>query len=113
MATFASLTAEEKQIIRAHMTMVRVKQGQLARLLNDIVALNTVYSTTVSAIVTTLDAGEKIGDNSDLAGAIAVTKEDLVGVMSGYVTLVTGHNTTAKRTTMTSFAGIPNVLGTI
>lgn len=113
MATYAALTNEQKQIIREHMRMTRTVQGQLARMMNDIVELKGVYDATVGQVVDLLDTGAVIGDNSDLAGAIAVTKESLQGVMAGYATLLADHNTTAKRAVMTAFAGIPNVVRSV
>lgn len=113
MATFNALTNEQKAIIREHMRMTRSIQGTLARMMNDLAQLKSVYDTTVGPVVDLLDAGANIGDNSDLAGAIVVTKETLQGVMTGYGTILTDHNTAAKRAVMTSFAGIHNVLGSV
>lgn len=113
MATFNALTNEQKQIIRAHMVMARHRAGQIARLMNDLSELKGVYDATVDPVVALLDAGATIGDNSDLAGAIAVKKENLQTLMAGFSTLLTNHNTTADRSLLTSFTGIPNMLGGI
>ena len=113
MATFDSLTNEEKQIIREYTRMVRQTQGQMARLFNNIATINGVWTTTVQALVATLDPGERIKDQSDFAGAVQITKEDLETIEANNTALLTGHNTTARRRLMTQTAGIPNVVGSL
>lgn len=113
MALFNALTSEQRQIIRACMQMTRVRQGQLARIMNDLQELKGVYDASVAPVVALLDPGALINDNSDLAGATVVAKEDLEGVMAEFGSILTDHNTTPKRAVMTKFAGIPNVVGSI
>jgi hypothetical protein len=113
MATFNALTNEQKQIIREQMRLVRVKAGELARLMNGLAEIKGVYDATTAPVVALLDAGATIGDNSDLAGAVTVAKEDLTDLMADITAILAAYNTTAERTKLTKFAGIPNMLGGI
>ncbi len=111
MATYDSLTTEQKGTLQEWMNFVRALTGETARMNNHAVAAWDAYNTEASAIIASLDAGETIPNTSGLAGAVSVTKEETVTVASHIDTIMVTPVTAAHRAAWNRFAGAANMSG--
>lgn len=109
MATYASLSAEDKAVVDNFTNIMRTTAGEFARALNHMNAI--AQDSNAVAIFQTLDAGEYVPNRSGLAGADSMTKAELQSVFLVFDALVTSHNTTANRNAWTKMAGIVNMIG--
>ena len=91
MATYDSLSAEDKAVVDNFTNTMRSSAGEFARLLNHLQAI--AEDTNAVAIFTTLDNTEVIPNKSGLAGADSATKLELQGVYTNFNTALTSHNT--------------------
>ena len=60
MATYESLTQEEKNLLAAHTNTQRATAGEQGRTNNHYQALDDAWNAQISAIVNSLDAGEVV-----------------------------------------------------
>jgi hypothetical protein len=111
MASFSALTADQQGQVLAFMTLLRPNCGELARACNHGSAMDSVWQTTVSALVTSLDAGTAIPDDTGLAGAVTLVREDVLGLMTAIEALLSSANTSAARAEYIKAAGIVNTVG--
>ena len=109
MATYDSLSTEDKAVIDNFTNVMRSSAGEAGRLMNHLEAIQE--DSNAVAIFTTLDGTEVIPNMSGLAGADSMTKAELQAVFVDYGTMTTNHNTTAKREAWTKMAGIVNMIG--
>jgi hypothetical protein len=118
MATYASLTTEEKNILQNMTNMLRGWAGEQARTNNHAEVINDDYNAQVVTLLTSLDAGEVIPNTSGLAGAASLTKEEVTTLVSHVQNILTdmsthtsGFNTTTLRQAWTKAAGAANLIG--
>jgi len=111
MATYADLTAAEKDVFDAFMTQLRAGYGELARLLERLDVLKADHIAQVGAIIATLDAGAITPNQSGLSGAGELTKEEIDAAATDLNTLLSAYNSAAKRQAYVKFAGPGNILG--
>ena len=111
MATYAELTTEQKSILDAFVGMVRSWSGEQARTNNHGEAINDDYNAQVSAIITTLDAGALVPNESGLSGAASLTKEDIISIVSHIQGVQTSYNTSGHRQLWTKASGAANLIG--
>lgn len=111
MATYNSLTTEQKNILQGFLNFTRAWCGEQARCNNHGDVADTDYNAQVSAIISSLDANEVIPNTSGLAGAASVTKEDLISVVSHVQGILTNYNTSAHRQLWITMAGAGNLVG--
>ena len=111
MATFSSLTAGQQEQILAFMPLFRGAIITLARACNGGASLDGVWTTGVSALVTSLDAGTTIPDITGLAGAQSLVREDVLGAMAAIEALLATANSAAQRAEYLKIVGPPNVIG--
>ena len=108
MATYASLTEEEKAIVdNFDLTMRRIAL-RLVRAMNYMKALSE--DTNATSIFQTLDNGEVIPNPSGLAGSDSMTRAELQSIFSEWQTLLTSHNTTAARNSYSKLIGVTNMV---
>lgn len=113
MATFASLTPAQQKAIIDFSTQLRGSIGQLARLLNNVSALNASYNSTVSpilALLTGADATTPIPDSTGLAGTMPLTPNEMVTLVS-HIQAELAINDTAHIATWVKAAGPSNIVG--
>jgi hypothetical protein len=111
MATYNSLTQEQKNILGALATQTRAFAGVLARANTIAEVLVDDWNAQVSAIVSSLDPGEVIPNTSGLAGAASVTKEEIVNLFDTSLTnLLATYNTATARQLYVKLAGPSNVI---
>lgn len=118
MATYASLTDEQKNILQNMTNLLRSWAGETGRTNNHGEAINDDYNAQTSVILTSLDAGEVIPNTSGLAGAASLTKEEVTTLVShvqnmqaDMSTHTSGFNTAALRQAWTKAAGAANMIG--
>ncbi len=112
MATYDSLTPEQKDILGALTTQLRAFAGEFAKTNTKAEVLVDDWNAQVSAIVASLDAGEVIPNVSGLAGAASVTKEEVTNLMgTSLVNLLATYNTSGARELYVKLAGPGNVIG--
>ena len=112
MATYNSLTQRQKEILGALTAQVRAFAGEFARTNIKAEVLVDDWNAQVSAIVSTLNAGETIPNISGLRGAADTTKEELTNLLSTSLpNLLSTYNTTAARELYVKLAGPDNVIG--
>ena len=108
---FNELTAEQKAVLSDYARMTRAWCGEQARVSNHGDAISTAYTAQVQAILALLGTDDPITDGSGLAGAVTLTKAD-VGYITGYIqTLLSTHNTAARRQMYVKAAGPTNLIG--
>lgn len=111
MATYTELDPADRAVLDAFVNQFRAGEGELARLLRRLGVLKDDYAVQVGAIVATLDAGALIPNAGGLAGAGAVSKEELGAAATDLNAILTTYDTDAKRQEYVKFAGPQNVLG--
>jgi len=118
MATYASLSQEQKDTIQSFTNNLRTWAGEQARANRHASAFNDQYNAQASAIVASLDAGEVVPNTSSLDGAGSVTKEELVSVTAHIQNILAdmsshtaGFDTDAIRQLWTKFGGAVNMIG--
>jgi len=114
MATYDSLTAEQKDILGALTTQTRAFAGEFARINSRAEVLVDDWNGQVAAIVATLDAGEIIPNLSGLRGAANVTKEEVTTLLgTSLVNLLATYNTAGARQLYVKLAGPGNVINVV
>jgi hypothetical protein len=118
MATYASLTQGEKDLLAAFTNSLRAWTGEQARTNNHADASNTSWIASVSTLVGSLDASEVIPNTSGLAGAEDLTKEEVTTLVSHQQNMMTnmsthtsGFNTTTLRQAWSKACGANNLIG--
>lgn len=98
MATYNSLTQEQKDKLAVFTTLLRGYYGELARFLDGVDDAAIHYQANgIGAILNSLDAGAVVPNATGLAGAQALTKEELQAAVTDMSALLNGYYTDAKR----------------
>jgi hypothetical protein len=108
---YADLTVEQKQQLQAFVQLLRPWSGEQARVNNHGDVVNTAYNAGASAILDLLDAADLVPNESGLAGAISLTKAELVSITSHVQNVLTNYNTSAHRQLWSKAAGAANLIG--
>jgi len=110
-ATYASLTAEQKDILGELTTQLRAFAGEFAKMNTKAAVLVDDWNAQVSVIVASLDTGEVIPNVSGLAGAASVTKEEVTALAATQLAnLLAAYNTDSARELYVKLAGPANVI---
>ena len=110
MATYDSLTVEEKDRLAFFTTQLRAEYGTLARFLDGVDDLRTHYTAQgIGAIFAKLDAGAVVPNASGLAGSAPLTKTQWDTAVADMASLLTAWwDVAAKRQGYDLMAGPPN-----
>ena len=111
MATYAELSAEDRSNLDAFMANLRSWCGEQARTNNHGDALNTGYIADVSDVLAQLGGSDEIPNQSGLAGATAMTKDQVVSVVAHVQAILTNYNTAAHRQLWVLGCGERNLIG--
>ncbi|MHA2100684.1 MAG: hypothetical protein ACW99A_18600 [Candidatus Kariarchaeaceae archaeon] len=118
MATYSSLPKPQKDVLANFISNLRAWCGEQARSNNHADASNTAYTSFVSSIINSLDAGEIIPNKSGLQGAISLTKEEVITLVSHQQNILTdmsthtsGFNTDLLRQAWVKATGSSNLIG--
>jgi len=76
MATYASLSAEDKAVVQNTVNLLRAGAGEIARVFNHIKAI--ADDTNATGLVTSIDVGQTIPNTSSLAGSDDLTRTEVV-----------------------------------
>lgn len=109
MSTFAQLTSDQQSQLLAFMLLFRPNTGQLARTLDTLRKMDDYWNNNAKAINALLDAGIVVPDNTGLAGATTLTKDNLITIMNAIETLLATYNTGPNRGLMANIAGATNI----
>jgi len=109
MATWASLTAEQKDIVLENDRQLRAAVGAYARALENIDSVKAHYDASASALVASLDAGEVIPHGSGLAGVVSSTETFYATVLSSLATTLANDNAAGDRQNYAKLAGPSNI----
>lgn len=119
MASYESLTAEQKQAIQDLANPVRSADSLVSRVMILGQAISASWNGGVSDLVNSLDDGEVIPNTSGLAGAQGVSKADLINSV-GYLIDMSdpanntpggGYNTAFHLALRVKFSGINASIG--
>lgn len=98
MATYNSLTQENKDKLAVFTTLLRGYYGELARFLDGVDDAAIHYTANgIGAILNNLDAGAQVPNASGLAGSQALTKEELQAAVANMAALLTTYYAAGKR----------------
>jgi len=118
MATYASLSQEEKDLCAAYTNMLRAWAGEQARANNHAAAIDADWVAQISTIINSLDVGEVIPNASGLAGAASLTEGEATTLTSHCQNILTdmsthssGFNTAGFRQAWTKACGATNMIG--
>ena len=109
MATYASLSDSDKAVVQNTVQLIRGLTGSVARQFNAQIAI--AADSNAIALITSIDAGETIPNESGLAGADDVTRSELVAIWTNLSTMKATHDTPANRAAWSKAAGINALLG--
>lgn len=109
MGLYADLPAEDRAVVQSTTQLIRSVAGSLGRVNNTIKAI--ADDSNAIAIITSIDAGDEIPNESGLAGADNLTRSELVSIWTDLTTMKATHDTPANRAAWTKAAGAPNLLG--
>jgi len=108
MATYVSLTAEQKGIVEAHERNFRGWFNELARLIVSARALDASYNAGggSGSILATLDPGEDVPNTGGIAGAQVLDFDtDFTTLVNGQSSFLTTYDTVGIRQAIAKAAG--------
>lgn len=99
MTTYANLTDEQKLIARDQVNQLRALAGQIARTIvqGKVVQIAIDADNGLRDIVTELDPGEVVPNESGLAGAQSLSRADLASLVAVLDALITANDVQATR----------------
>ena len=109
MATYASLSASDKAVVQSTVQLIRAVSGSTARTFNSLKAI--ADDSNAIALITSIDAGDTIPNESGLAGADDMTRSEIVSIWNDFTTMKASHDTAGNRAAWSKAAGAPNLLG--
>lgn len=105
MATYDSLTADQKALLDEQVTQLRAYAGAANRLMKTAQNLADMFNVGGSAIITILDVGATVPNRSGFAGTQALTKEDLESLVTDIDTALNFFSSQTKRELQIKAAG--------
>lgn len=106
MATYDSLTVEQKALLAEASNQLRAFSGQINLLLRTGQAVTDLVASGAGAIVTSLDASEVVPNASGLAGSQVLTKEEVIEIYGDINAALAVYSTAAKRQLQVKAAGV-------
>lgn len=107
---WTDLDASEQGAVAEYTRMIRAWAGEQARTNNHADALNTMY-THIQTALESVGADEVIPDGTGLAGAMDLTKAELVTLTAHLQGLLLTYNTLGHRQSWAKAAGPGNLIG--
>jgi len=108
MATYASLSDSDKSVVQNTIQLIRSVSGSTGRAFNTMQAI--ADDTNAIALITSIDAGETIPNQSGLAGADDMTRAELVAVWTTLNAMKTTYDTPTNRAAWSKACGATNLL---
>ena len=110
MTAFVDLTPEQQARANEYTLLMRPIAGDLAKLLNRMVAAQELWTNDVQAICTALTNGSDIPNPSGLAEAAAMTDLDYVTMQGYFDSILTSFNDATRRANYVQAAGAVNTV---
>lgn len=107
---YADLTAEQQNVLDTFVTMVRSWAGEQGRTSNHATVINDDYNNRVMTILGDLLDGDEIPNSSGLDGAEALSKAELVTLVS-YIQGILQYNSSGHRGNLARACGPGNLIG--
>jgi hypothetical protein len=112
MATFANLTAEQKDIYNVFERDLRAMSGKFQRLCNEMVALDARWNGQILAILAALDDNSIVPNSSGLAGTSSLDSDSEMAALRGdFAAILTTYNTAGKQQLRAKACGQANSQG--
>jgi len=112
MATYASLTTEQKDVLQTWLNLLRSWAGEQARVNNHGAVIDVMYNAQISAILAVLDDNAIIPNTSGLAGSQGLDVDaEAVSIEAHIQGILTNYNTSGHRQLWTKAAGAANLIG--
>lgn len=112
MATYESLSAQDKATLLAYLPLFRGAAIQYVKSLNALAELDNLWTNTVSAVVAKLDAAEVVPDATNLDGAAPLSHDDLITLMADIEQVLAAKNDAAHRAAYARICGQRNTIAT-
>ncbi len=110
MATWASLTDEQKSIYQTFERDLRALSGETQRLFNKYVALNSRWNAQILGILAGLDDNTIVPNSSGLAGSSALDSDaETAAIRADFDAILTTYNTSGKQELRAKACGQANV----
>ena len=109
MATYDSLSAQDKAVVQSTVQLIRASSGSIARVFNTLKAI--ADDTNAINLILSIDAGDTIPNESGLAGADDMTRSEIAAIYNDGQTMKTTHDTAANRAAWSKATGSENLLG--
>jgi len=109
MATYASLSQGDKDALQSFVNDVRLEVAKIFNAAKNAELFVSVWNDDMSALVSTLGAGEVIPNTTGLDGARGITKENLANNLMAYITTTSSMGTTGHLDNIIPAAGLRNV----
>ena len=108
--TYNELSDDDKAILKNYLQMARPLAGEFGKMLTKAGAVKTSWDTLASAVVAKLDANEVIPNETGLAGAVALTKEEIQGLETAVESAITNYESPTNRALYVKSAGAENTI---
>lgn len=105
MATYATLSAEDKALIDELVKQLRAYSGETNQLLRRGRIISDLFATGGTTLLASLDVGDIIPNVSNLAGAQSLTKEDCETIVGDINTALGFFSSDVKRQLQVKAAG--------
>lgn len=109
MATYASLSEQDKAVVQNTVNLIRAGAGEICKVFNHLKAI--ADDSNATGLVTSIDVGETIPNTCGLAGSDDLTRTEVVNLYNLLNGIRTTNDTTTNRAAMSKAAGINALLG--
>lgn len=111
MAAWSTLSPAQQASVLTHMASMRGLTGEFSRLINKINSVQTAWTNTNLALVTSLDALSIVPDTTGLAGALPLPREDVLTMGTNFANLLATYNTAGAQGLYVKTVGALNAVG--
>ena len=110
MATWANLTAEQRDVYSVWERDLRAVAGEFQRLLDKMADLETVWDGQILGVLAALDDNTVVPNSSGLAGSESLNSDSEAAVIrADFDAILTTYNTAAKQQLRGKAAGLANL----
>lgn len=110
MASYDSLTDDQKAQVQAFMDVYRPLLGNIARMFTKIQQMDDAWTGGISAILDILDTGTVLQTTTGLNGAAPLVVDAVKGTIADLEAALAGFNTLANRQAYIRAAGLQNTI---
>jgi hypothetical protein len=103
---YVDLSAEDKELLDTLVGQLRAQSGVINQYLARARTISDLFVAGGSTVVTSLDAAAVVPNKSGLAGAQALTKEEIEEILGDLNQAMNAYSTTAKRALQVKASGV-------